>query len=449
MSRIQRWWLVGGALAVVAVVAVTAVVISSGNHNAGSQAQSERPAPALPVQLLLTSSMRQQPVPGWKITAEDLGLPGGTVMKPFGNVGDRGYFVGVTGEGWWLVGIDVAAGRRLFAPVPLGPSNDALAFNCFVNGSEMALCVREDRDPAQPARAWVVNTESGTVTFDGPTDLRIPPTDDHPELVQVGDYLVAAVEGEGVHGVGPHAELTWFVAGSGHLTQSAEWARDVGPQRLAVQDGASTASVVFSVDDGTVIKPDVQHGERLGRAMVFPGGLGYEYQSDGDGTERVAFFDEAGKASSRPDVNGTSGIGSLDVPLVRTQTRDVFFNLDGQQLLDIPAAERMPYARLIGERLFVATDESMKSWQQYDLRAGIGGKTCEIEDLAFSYIASDGTVAIVVGRRSPAQAVDLATCKPLWSIPGSTQGQAKDVWKVNTTLIQRTNDELFSLVAPR
>ena len=148
-------------------------------------------------------------------------------------------------------------------------------------------------------------------------------------------------------------------------------------------------------------------------------------------------------------MNGTSGIGSLDVPLVRTQTRDVFFNLDGQQLLDIPAAERMPYARLIGERLFVTTDESMKSWQQYDLRAGTGGKTCETEDLAFSYIASDGTVAIVVGRRSPAQAFDLATCKPLWSIPGSTQGEAKDVWKVNTTLIQRTNDELFSLVAAR
>jgi hypothetical protein len=184
MSRIQRWSLVGLVSALVVAVAVTAVVISSRHHSAGSQAQSQHPAPALPAQLLLTSSMRQQPVPGWKITAEDLGLPGGTVMKPFGNVGDRGYFVGVTGEGWWLVGIDVATGRRLFAPVRLGPSNDALAFNCFVNGSAMALCLRQDRDPAQPARAWVVNTESGTLTFDGPTDLRVPPTEDHPEVVR-------------------------------------------------------------------------------------------------------------------------------------------------------------------------------------------------------------------------------------------------------------------------
>jgi hypothetical protein len=97
-------------------------------------------------------------------------------------------------------------------------------------------------------------------------------------VVQVGDYLVAAMEGEGVHGVGPHAELTWFISGSGHLTQSAEWPRDVGPQRLAVQDGVSTQSVVFSVEDGKVIKPEVPPGERPGRAMVFPGGLGYEYQ---------------------------------------------------------------------------------------------------------------------------------------------------------------------------
>ena len=90
----------------------------------------------------------------------------------------------------------------------------------------------------------------------------------------------------------------------------------------------------------------------------------------------------------------------------------------------------MPYARLIGRRLFVTTEESQKSWQQYDLRTGTNGKTCEIEDLAFSYIAFDGTVAIVVGRRSPAQAFDLATCDPLWSIPGSTHGEAEDVWTV-------------------
>jgi hypothetical protein len=39
---------------------------------------------------------------------------------------------------------------------------------------------------------------------------------------------------------------------------------------------------------------------------------------------------------------------------------------------------------------------------------------------------------------------DLATCDKLWSIPSSVQ----DVWRVNTTLIERINDEMFSLVAP-
>jgi hypothetical protein len=145
-------------------------------------------------------------------------------------------------------GIDVATGRRLLKPVRLGPSNDALDFNCLVNGPTMVICVRQDRDPNQPALAWVVDTEKGALLFDGSTDLRLPPTENHPELQQVGDYVVATVTGEGVHGIGPHAELTWFVPGSGHLTQSTEWARDVSPQTLGVQDGSgssTTASVVF------------------------------------------------------------------------------------------------------------------------------------------------------------------------------------------------------------
>lgn len=82
------------------------------------------------------------------------------------------------------------------------------------------------------------------------------------------------------------------------------------------------------------------------------------------------------------------------------------------------------------------------------LEGGASGKTCEIESLGYSYIASDGQVAVLSGNETPAQWYDLTTCDKLWSLPGSTQSEAKDVWKVNTTLIQRVNDELFSLVAP-
>lgn len=454
IKRIHRWWLVGAALAMVVVIAIAAVLISSRNHDTVSQTQTqtqtEHAELGLPAQPLLTSSMRQPPVTGWKLAAQDLGLPGGTTMKPFGNVSDRGYFVGVTGDGWWLVGIDVATGRRLFEPVRLGSSNDAQAFNCFVNGPTMVICVRQDRDPNQPARAWVIDAGKGLLTFDGPTQLRISMTLNQPELQQVGDYVVATVTGKGVYGVGPHAELSWFVPGSGHLTQATEWVRDIAPQTLGVQNGSGspTPSVVFSVTDGKTMKPVVLQDQQLGHAIVFPDGFGYEFHTGADSVDRLGFFDDSGQLLSHPDLVGTLRIGSLDLPMVETESTDVVLNIEGRQLLQIPKSPLMPYARRIGSTLFVTTDELQRSWQQYDLRTGASGKSCETEAFGFSYIASDGAVAIADGRRAPAEAYDLLTCDKLWSLPGSTQGQAKDVWRVNTTLIERVNDELFSLVAP-
>ncbi|WP_232000600.1 hypothetical protein [Mycobacterium kyorinense] len=138
--------------------------------------------PGLPQQLFLASSMAKQPVPGWKTNSDQLGLPPGSIAKPLRNVGDRGYFLGIADDGWWLVGIDVASGRRLFAPVQLGSAENASGIDCFTNGPSMVLCIRDDWDPGLPASVWVVNTNSGAVIFDGTTDLRIPPTENHPQL---------------------------------------------------------------------------------------------------------------------------------------------------------------------------------------------------------------------------------------------------------------------------
>jgi hypothetical protein len=315
----------------------------------------------------------------------------------------------------------------------------------------MVLCVREDRDASKPARAWVVDTERGAMIFDGPTELRIPPTPNHPEVEQVGNYAVATVNGEGAHGVGPHAELTWFVPGDGTLGPVEDWDRDTEPQPLAVQGGgdASTTDVVFSVADGKVVKPEVPQGWRFGRAIAYPGGFGYEYSATGDYfSDQVAFFDDFGRELSRPNFKGTLRTGSRDLPMVQTPSNDVVLTLDGRTLLELPKSTLMPYARLIEERLVIASDDEQRSWQQYDLRSGASGKTCQIESLGYSYIGSDGEVAVLSGDDTPAQGYDLVTCDKLWSLQGSTQSKAKDVWKVNTTLIQRTNDELFSLVAP-
>jgi hypothetical protein len=162
----------------------------------------------------------------------------------------------------------------------------------------------------------------------------------------------------------------------------------------------------------------------------------------------VAFFDDAGRPLSKPELTGTLRTGSPDVPMVGTDSTDVVLNLDGRQLLELPASRLMPYARLIGTKLVITTDDSKTSMRQYDLATGAAGKTCEIGHFDAYYIASDGEVAVLLGGDGPAQTWDLTTCDALWSLPAATEREAKEVWKVNATLVQRTNDELMSLVAP-
>jgi hypothetical protein len=114
-----------------------------------------------------------------------------------------------------------------------------------------------------------------------------------------------------------------------------------------------------------------------------------------------------------------------------------------------PRPRGNPNARLIGSRFYVATDAEHRVWQQFDLVTCRAGQTCEGNYLGYQYIASDGEVTVALNDRTPAQGIDLATCHTLWSLPGSAPNEAKEVWKVHNTLVQRTNDKLFSLVSPR
>ncbi len=440
-SRLWRSWVVA--------VALLALVGCTDNSTAG-HAQSDG-LPELPQQTLLTSSMRQQPVPGWAVTVNELGLPPGTVVRPVGNIVDRGIFLGITGEGWYLLGLDVTTGQRLFGPLRLGPAGDATDFNCYVNGPPNVLCVRQGPDPRAPSTAWVIDTSSGKLTFDGPTDLRVARTQDQPRLDQIGDYAVASVVGKGIYGVGTNAELTWFVPGDGILpTQFTTPDRDTPESTLAVQGSGQIAEVVFSVVDGRVVKPSIPQDVQLGRAVVYPGGFGYEYTPAGDYTrERVAFFDDTGKKLSDPALEGKLDNGSLDLPMISAKTSRTVFSLDGMKLLEVPPSMPAADARLIGPRFYFAADSDHRVWQQFDLGTGEAGKTCEGDSLGVYYIASDGEVAVALGDDGLAQGVDLATCETLWSIPSPAPNEAKEVWKVYTTLVQRTNDKIFSLVAPR
>jgi hypothetical protein len=439
-ARWRRWWLVAIAL-------ITLVGCSGHPTDGEPQADS---SPELPQQALLTSSMRQQPVPGWTVTVEDLGLPPNTVVRPVGNIGDRGIFLGITDEGWFLLGLDVTSGERLYGPLRLGTAGGATDFNCYPNGPPMVLCVRQGSNPGVPSTAWVVDTSSGKLTFDGPTDLRVASAPDQPSLQQIGDYAIATVKGKGMYGVGSRGELTWFVPGNGILpAQFATWQRDTPASTLAVQGSGRVGDVVFSVVDGTVVKPSLQPDVQLGKAMVYSGGFAYEYTTAGDiTTDRIAFFDDSGNKLGEPEPGGTLATRSVDLPLVESKSTDRVFTVDGRELLELPRSSGPPNARLIGTRFYVATDVDHRVWQQFDIPTGKAGKTCEGDSLGFYYIASDGEVVVAHGGDGLLQGVDLTTCEVLWSIPGSAPNEAKEVWKVHTTLVQRTNDRLFSLVAP-
>jgi hypothetical protein len=434
-----------------AVLAVLVLMSCSGKTTEG-QPQPEALALDLPQQALLTSSMRRQPVPGWTVTVDQLGLPPGTVARPVGNIGDLGVFLGITDEGWWLVGLDVTSGKRTFGPVRLGPAGDATDFNCFVNGPPMVLCVRQAADLNVPATAWVVDTSSGELVYDGPTDLRVASRQRQPDLEQFADYAIATVEGQGVYGVGSRGELTWFVPGNGILpAQFTRLARDTIPSTLAIQSSGGVADVVFSVVDGKVVKPAMPQDIQLGRAVVYQGGFGYEYTVTGDyTTDRVAFFDETGKLLTEPGTEGSLENRSTDLPIVGSKSKNLVLTLEGQQILTLPPSGPSPYARLIGSRFLVSTDAEHRVWQQYDLRTSQAGKTCEGESFWTYYIGSDGKVVVARDEGDGlVQGVDLTTCDVLWSIPGPRPNEAKEVWKVHTTLVQRTDDKLFSLVAPK
>ncbi|MGE2836837.1 hypothetical protein [Mycobacterium sp. SMC-4] len=400
----------------------------------------------LPQQTLLASSMRAQPVAGWTVTVADLGLPPGTTLKPIGSIGSRGLFVGITDDGWWLLGIDVRNGQRTFGPVRLGAVGEAAAFNCYVNGPPDVLCVRQEQELAVPGTAWVIDTDSGEITYEGPTDVKVAWAQDRPRLEPIGDRVVATLENQGLHGVGSRGELTWFVPGDGILpAQFAFWDHDTRRPALAVQGTASGADVVFSTVDGAVITPSLPPDVRLRRAVVYPGGFGYEY-SDG-GSDFVAFFDETGARRGEPIAAEGLETRSLDVPMVRTPAAYRVMASEGRQLLELPRTDTSPHARLIGSRLFVAQDQANREWQEFDLNTGERGRTCGSRNLGFDYVGTDGVVTVTRGDGILARGVDLTTCDTLWTLPGS-QEHVTEVWRVGTTLVQRTDDTLFSLVAP-
>lgn len=437
LARLRRW----------SVILAMIVLVGCTDGTTGEQPQAAPPVPELPKTALLAASMRQLPVPGWQASLSQLGLPPDSGVLPLTNVGDRGIFLGITEEDWWLLGVDVGDGKRFLSPFRIGPAKNA-DVDCYVNGPPMVLCVWNSRDLEVASAAWIIDTASGTVRFDGPTTLFVRSEQDRPRLVQVGDHAVAAIPGKGVHGVGQRGELTWFVPGDGSLaTQQLDRELDTTLPPIAIQGGGQVADIVFSAANGNIVKPSLPHDVQLGRAMVYPGGFGYQYTPTSDFTEdRVAFFDSSGKLLSQPTSEGTLENGSPDLPMMLTARQEVVSTLSGERLLELPRTLPSSTTRLIGSRLFIS-DGAGEEWRQFDLRTGTEGRSCPGDSLGTYYIASDGEVVVAAGDTTAAQGVDIASCKTLWILP-QRPGEVVRVWRVNNTLVQRAGDRLFSLIAP-
>src|SRR5690242_19231521 len=175
--RRRRWLFIVAPVATVVVVVTGAV---GWWYTGGSEAWA-RSQWHPPEQPLLSSSMRVQPVAGWKVDVAELGLPPGSQITngdPLVNTpglivaaGTTRTYLLASSPGptpqWWLAGIDAGDGRVLFPPVKMGATSTAPS--CFLNGTSV-VCIAENFDSAT---AWVVDGQSGALTYTGPTEIRL------------------------------------------------------------------------------------------------------------------------------------------------------------------------------------------------------------------------------------------------------------------------------------
>ncbi|MEZ0363583.1 hypothetical protein ACAG26_07735 [Mycobacterium sp. pUA109] len=460
----RRWWSAGAAAVLVVVLAAGGLAIWR-SHQGGAH------LPAAPIgtpqDLLVGFPLGRQPIPSWKVTPDDIGLPPDVMVGDlFASSGTKAYFVTSCRSSCadpisWVYGLDTATGARLFAPVPLPGLYSAYGANCYNNGPSVGLCVTAGGDQRS---VWVIDLDRGAVTFTGPTDLLyqgVPGAG--PILAAVGDYrgasrLVAAVKGKGVYGIGPHAELTWFVPGGGTLnTGDRLQVGDIPPLTIAVQfpaedhSGHTQTYRVFSVVDGTDLTPAPPPGTTLHEAVVYNGGFAYQYV--GDKSSGVTFYDTNGRLVATEHTSDPAELAfpmaNTGMPTVLAESQYDVYTANGKVIAKIPAHEMSTDFKTIGTKIYVRqSGESAvpTSWQQWDLLTGEPGAICQL-DLGFGYVASDGEVILVRTHEDEPtiQAINTSDCHTLWETPARAS-----VWKVGTGLIQRNypGDSIVGLRPP-
>jgi hypothetical protein len=414
--------------------------------------------------LLMGFPLDRMPVRVWRLTAADIGLPVGTsVGQALAAVGERAYLVtgceNCAAPRGWLYGIDLKTGARLFDPVVLdGFHYNSWFHDCHQNGPSTAVCVDNAVPKAgQAGQVWVVDLAHGTVTYSGKTDMwqqNVPGPG--PRLQAVGNprgqtRLVASVAGKGVYGVGPRAELTWFVPGSGHLVPPVLAPDDGSAATLLTQIPTSDDPMyrVFSVIDGTEKTPRPPPGTTLKRAIVYTGGFAYQYEAGN--SAGVLFYDPAGHQLARRELMGYNLMENTAVPIVLDQPVFRVYAPDGRETATLPAAfayHRAPMFWTMDNNLYLRSEENLtmlQGWQQFSLDTGRPGSSCHHQVNLTSYRGSDGRIVLLEDQENQpvaVAAVDLATCQTLWRIP---QPGSHRIEQLGTALLDVSPDALALL----
>jgi hypothetical protein len=167
-------------------------------------------------------------------------------------------------------------------------------------------------------------------------------------------YAIAETNRQGVYGIGPHAETTWFVPGDGKVPPRFS-PTDIAPQTLATQVSGGDQMTVFSVADGKVVTPRLDEKERSLSAVAYPGGFAVEVVVDErmSTPDGVAFFDDAGTRLGYADATDFLATNSMDVPIVGSVPKSTVFSPHGDNLAEISRFGPGASAVLIGTRLFI------------------------------------------------------------------------------------------------
>jgi len=454
-GRRRGWWIAAAVIVVVAL-AVGGVLAWRFKHGGAQRAEA---VIGTPKNLLVSFSLQHQPVPGWRLTPADIGLPAGSSagMLIFSR-GENAYFLAndcaagfcdhpYTG---FIYGINIRTGARLFAPVPMpGVIN---ASECRSNGPSTVVCVTSDVN--DKSQAWVIDVDRGAVIYTGPTQL--PTAGIHPvgELYGVTRIVDQAETydvgpGTGAYGVGAHAERTWYVPGDGsaHVPGYLK-VNDLPSLTVATESsGDGKPDRVFSVVDGHDMTPTAPPGASLDHATVYNGGFAYQFTQGANAG--VLMYDNSGRLQSVQQPERIHLMDNVAMPTVLKGNSWQVYTAVGDLVLEIPATDVVATFKTIGTTLLVQKGNDSHHlegypWQQWDLLTGKpAGPDCTV-DLG-SYVGSDGHVVIIRDDDDHTLAVDLMTCQTLWTWPKNI-----NIWKAGTGLIESDFDArtVMSLHAP-